>query len=437
MTYWLGRLFIVLSLMASWDVQAVLSLDTSPSVLTWCTSSGAMTMTNRICNFPTEIAAVQKTITLVNEFSLQQHTANPTISLMNYTLISCDGKGNCSTCLTFTEIRQPTTYTCGQIAVWAELLPSCPPPKSHPEIPYLYNRDGNICYRYIPDNPTLTIILSGGSEVEPSDNSTTNTLPFIATVIDQNTGQPTTNPVQVHISLKVDPTSGGHDHGDSTRPRGSVADVQSCDPFGDGICWSNPTKNGAVVFNFNPTYASGTHTITATCDGCSNTATAPVNVKVKEADAASWDHLTASPDYALVGGDAGKTHHDNHYLTATARDHLQKLVNKYNTKYPQGPVLYLNDSSLVWGGKFDISGKWAGDHKNHRRGVVIDIRANQNPTAIPQARFTKFERLAAESSAYADLHCAFSGRYVCPACLLDTAPNRHYHVRLLGKSIDK
>ena len=39
----------------------------------------------------------------------------------------------------------------------------------------------------------------------------------------------------------------------------------------DGECWSHATDNGAVVFNFNPTDASGTHTITATCDGCSNT----------------------------------------------------------------------------------------------------------------------------------------------------------------------
>jgi len=97
----------------------------------------------------------------------------------------------------------------------------------------------------------------------------------------------------------------------------------------------------------------------------------------------------------------------------------------------------LNDASLVWGGKFDVFGNWRGEHHNHKRGVVIDIRANQDPTAIPQARFDDFERFAKANKAFADLHCAFSGPYVCPACLLDTGPKRHFHVRLLGKDIDR
>ena len=416
-THWLRRLFAVLSLVASWGAQAGMMVDyAAPAAIKWCDFYPSN------CIYDSDLAAAQA---MANESTSWWYGGSLVV-------LNCDGYGHCNVKHCGIASCTPPDYQRISIKV------ICPVPIIYPTIPYAYEGASpalrsQMCTRIVPS--TLTITLTGGSEVEPSNGSTTNTLPFIATVIDQNTGQPTTNPVNVHISLKVDPTSGGHDHGDSTRPRGGIAEVQTC--TSDAECWSNPTANGAVVFNFNPTDASGTHTITATCDGCSNTATAPVNVKVKEADAADWGSLTASPDYAMVGGDAGKTHHDNHYLTATARDHLQKLVNKYNTKYPQGPVLYLNDSSLVWGGRFDISGKWAGDHKNHRRGVVIDIRANQDPTAIPQARFTKFERLAAESSAYADLHCAFSGRYVCPACLLDTGPNRHYHVRLLGKSIDK
>jgi hypothetical protein len=302
---------------------------------------------------------------------------------------------------------------------------------------YKFNPATRMCER--PAQQNLTITLSGGTEVEPSNGSDKKFLPIIATVKDQN-GQAPNSAVTVRVSLTVDPTSGGHAHGDGTRPRGGIADVKTCPS--DDICWSSPQPtdgNGQVVFNFNPTETSGTHTITATCDGCSNTATKSVNVKVNESKDPGWDHLTASTDYALVGGETGKKHHDNHYLTATAREHLLATVEEYNTIYPDGPVLYLNDASLEWGGKFDIQGKWDKDtaHKNHRRGVVIDVRANQDPTAIPQARFTNFETFARHSGAYADLHCAFSGPYVCPACLLDTGPNRHYHVRLLGKGIDK
>jgi hypothetical protein len=291
-----------------------------------------------------------------------------------------------------------------------------------------------------PPNNSYFISLSpgtGGAEVEPSSGSAINTLPFIATVLDQNTGQPPANPVTVKISLKVDPKSGGHDHGTSDRLRGGIANVGTC--ISEDICWSwtSPANNGMVVFNFNVPEASGKYTISATCDGCTNNPqTATVSVKVKEADAAGWDSLSASPDYELVGGETGKAHSDNHYLTATARENLLATVGDYNTAYPAGPLLYLNDASLMWGGKFDISGTWTGNHKNHRRGVVIDIRANQLPTAIPLTRFNKFKRIAANNGAFADLHCAFPSRFSW-ACWADTGPNRHFHVRLLGKGIDR
>ena len=292
-------------------------------------------------------------------------------------------------------------------------------------------------FPYVIRKNDYSISLSGGNEVEPSNGSTINTLPFIVTVKNQSDGQPPTNPVTVKISLKVDdPKSGGHDHGDSTRPRGGVGNVGTCPS--DDTCWSwdSPANNGVVVFNFNPTETSGKYIVSATCKGCSNTETAKVNVKVKEADAAGWDQLTASPAYELVGGEADKEHHDNHYLTATSRKNLIKLVKAYNFEYPTGPVLYLNDASLVWGGKFDISGKWTGAHANHRRGVVIDIRANQLSTAIPLLRFAEFKKIATNNGAFADLHCAFPSRFSW-ACWADTGPNRHFHVRLLGKGIDR
>jgi hypothetical protein len=150
----------------------------------------------------------------------------------------------------------------------------------------------------------------------------------------------------------------------------------------------------------------------------------------------------------LVGGETNKPHHDNHYLTSKAKLNLLKMVREYNDQYPAGPLLHLNDASLEWGGKFDVDHNvpWlsvyatghprAGNstpHVEHKRGDVIDIRANQDVTAIPVGRFIKFEQIAARAGASAKLHCAFSGRYACPACELDLGSNRHYHVYLVPR----
>ena len=238
----------------------------------------------------------------------------------------------------------------------------------------------------------------------------------------------------MNLSLKVDPTSGGHDHG-SGHPKGGLSGV-SCST--DASCSGTTSGGGKVSFSFNAPEVSGTHTLTASCDKCTNgPQSVGVNVKVKEADAPGWDHLTNSPgDYALVGGETGKAHTDNHYLTAAAKENLMKIIKKSNKAFSGGPLLQLNDASLVWGGKFDIHGKWGkdSDHFEHRRGAVIDIRANQRPDAIPEARFEKFKKAAAESGTFADLHCNPPYSRTCPGCILDTGPNRHFHVRLLGKN---
>ena len=270
----------------------------------------------------------------------------------------------------------------------------------------------------------LTITLSGGTEVEPSDDSSTSTLPIIATVKDQNTGQPPASPVQVRISLKVDPTSGGHDHGKSDRPRGGIAELDTCDT--DGECWSHVTDNGAVVFNFNAPEASGTYTISATCDGCGNTATKPVDVKVD-----GLETVPGSSFYTFVG--ETDKHSDNHYLTPEAASVLWrmavsyqmeqrfKLLNPATKKFTvTPPVLHVNDASLKWGGKFDLSGWWAGPHVEHRRGTVADVRANNQNTAIPIENFKEFRSMARSYNADAFLETpSISGR--------------HFHLRLLNR----
>ena len=273
-----------------------------------------------------------------------------------------------------------------------------------------------------PEN--LTITLYGGTTTEPGIS-----LPFIAAVTNQD-NQPPKNPVTVKISLKVDPTSGGHDHGTSDRPRGGIAGKSVCES--DDTCWSqeSPANNGAVVFNFNPTETSGKHTISATCDGCTNNPqTATVNVKVDGLKPIPPSGLYAlyETDGSVIGAVKDR-HESNHYLTPTAAIRLLVLAINYHHLHPNDPVLHVNDASLMWGGKFDIAGKWSGYHYEHDRGVVVDIRANTTVGNIPETNFIDFENMATGQGLDAQLHCSPTRDPSIDNCVGDI--NRHYHVIL-------
>ncbi len=256
---------------------------------------------------------------------------------------------------------------------------------------------------YEPD-PTQTscimkrysVTLTPDRPAEPSQ-----VLGFTVKVENQN-HEPPKNPVTVHLALRVDDTSGGHDHGDNARPRGGIAEL-ACDS--DGECWSHETDGtGAVVFNFNAPEASGTHTITATCEGCSNTATTTVDVKVK-----GIEPIPNFPYYALVetNGDvigATDLHSNNHNLLPAAAGVLMRIAVNYHfhprlrvldwqtNRMVPPPLLHINDASLEWGGKFDIKGIWTGSHAEHKRGTSVDLRANENVGAIPPELFEEFDK---------------------------------------------
>lgn len=305
-------------------------------------------------------------------------------------------------------------------------IKKCPIPTFYPSIPYSFDWWTDRCSRVSLNK--LTITLSGGTEVEPSRGSDIKTLPIIATVKDQSTGQPPTSPVTVTVSLKVeDPKSGGHDHGDSaTRPRGGIAEVETC--ASDDKCWTSPQPtdvNGQVVFNFNAPEASGTYTISAKCNGCSNTATKPVDVKVDDL----WP-IPASVYYTLTEDGSSKVigstteHSSNHYLASAASMRLWKLsADYYNYQVLKGvkkpTLLHLNDACLKWGGVFDLDADWDEPHKEHRRGTVIDVRANSNPGAIPASDFDFFKQMA--KLLRIDPH--FEGG----------SANQHFHLRLLNR----
>ncbi len=265
---------------------------------------------------------------------------------------------------------------------------------------------------------TLSLTTDPLDKVVPSGTAN-----VIATV-EKSVGGQTSPKSDVLVNMKVDVEagSGGHNHDDGRHipPYTGTLDRAT----------GTTSSEGKVGFTFKAPEISGTHNITVACVNlaCSNNPqTIRIDVKVD-----GLTTLTASPDFVLIGAVENR-HTDNHWLTAQAKTNLQKIVNKYNAAYPDGPLLHLNDASLIWGGKFDISGKWTGDHKGHRRGEEIDIRANQLDTAIPESRFKDFQRFANQSGATADLHCNPPYSLAIPGCVLDNGPNRHFHVYLSGK----
>jgi len=403
MKRWMRRLFATLSLVASWG--ALAAVESVPPIWAWCIGNNY-----NFCTYATDFAAEQVTIDGTNAFNAARNL-NPTGGRYPIsTLESCDGNGKCRVTSVYPG-GNPFTH---EVTVYKS--PACPVPTIYPTIPYKYI-PGFDCFRITPS--AFTITLSGGTEVEPSKGSSIKNLPFTATVKNQSDGQPPSSPVTVNISLKVDPTSGGHVHGDSTRPRGGI-DGAAC--ASDSTCRSF-TTNGTVGFNFNAPEASGTHTITATCERCANTATKMVDVKVAGLLPIPPSGLYAlyEVDGSVIGAVKGR-HPNNHYLTPAAANRLLVIAINYHHLNPQAPVLHINDASLMWGGVFDIDveADWNTPHKEHMRGTVVDIRANSRTGTIPSANFDAFIQLAKDRGMHAKIHSSGS--------------NQHFHVRLLNRS---
>lgn len=261
-------------------------------------------------------------------------------------------------------------------------------------------------------------------------------------VVNTQTGQPYGG-AKVRIKAGVTANSGGHDHDDALRPKGTLSSLTDCieDGVADTIVCTTQT-NGYVDFTFFAPEASGTHTITATCESLTCTAPASGDIKVQV------DGLSPMPSsnlYVFVGAVPG-FHTDNHYLMPLASDVALELARQYHAKFPASPLLHYNDTSLRLGGVLDICiGKettpgcssqcqlqpngisytcsWSAPHKEHRRGSVVDVRSNNDvSTAIPAANFQGFKNIARGLGADPG-----NGPH-SPS----SPTNRHWHVRLLG-----
>jgi len=243
----------------------------------------------------------------------------------------------------------------------------------------------------LPETYTLTLTPDNAT-IEPGQTYT-----FTATVTNQDgSALSQSQSVPVSVKVEVDSKSGGHDHGETViekvtykRPKGTVA--------------LSTSNSNSFDITFKATDISGIHTITATCEQCvEKTKSAVVTVKV--------EGLEPIPDsqfyqlYERVGNtykSVGETdeHHSNHYLTLAASEKLWRIASTYRfePRFMKAGVLplplHVNDASLKDGGKFDIFGTWTGSHKEHTRGVSVDIRANTALGAISRGNFDTFDEL--------------------------------------------
>lgn len=333
--------------------------------------------------------------------------------------------------------------------------------------PYTFKPLTGMCERDIPCLPPnvfdpvskrciteeYEIKLTGNTQTEPSQP-----LSYVATVIDKATQQPPTKAAAIKISLTVDATSGGHDHGDSTRPRGSLNGV-ACETDDTCITLTAVAGSGTAPFTFTPRDASGKHTITASCDKCSSGDSKTVEVKVE-----GLKPIPASTFF--VFGPSSRHGTKNHYLMPAAAEKLLLLAINYQSQgqfkimdpstntmvWPE--PFRVNDASLELGGLFDIYGDWTNPHKEHRRGTTVDLRANEGtPNAIPPENFEGFEMLLTNINGGEEggfirectkdkkdtngnlippIHKRMASNYCVSQLDGSFDDNRHYHVRLMG-----
>ncbi len=221
--------------------------------------------------------------------------------------------------------------------------------------------------------------------------------------------------IGIQIKVKVKEKSGGHEHHDRDRPNGNLTG-----PEGSGEKISGTTNTDGLQFSFTSPAISGDYLLEATCTtGTTCTTQGPKTLwaGIKDLDSL----FSQSSDYVLIGSTS--IHPDNHYMTLDARKKVMLLAQMYRNEFPGDPVLRLNDASLERGGLFDIKADqdapWVPPHNEHRRGTVIDVRANKAPGTIPGKNKKRFKELVR----FLGVKFRHESR---------GTTNEHFHIRLMG-----
>lgn len=158
--------------------------------------------------------------------------------------------------------------------------------------------------------------------------------------------------------------SGGHDHDSSLRPKGALSAYGgNTGPSGMDlrIEYSSPEVSGVVYSD-------------ASCTGPNGFACFPGSYYSFTTKVPNLEQLMAGPAYDLVGSTS--THSSNHWGTHSFVTKLQQAATLYTLQFSgmPDPKLAINDLALETGGLFDVRGNWAPPHREHRIGVVGDLR---------------------------------------------------------------
>lgn len=258
-----------------------------------------------------------------------------------------------------------------------------------------------------PEEP-LQLVVTSATDMLPTSAGATSTIPLTAKVTSASTPQ---QGVALSFSVDVIANSGGHEHHNAARPKGTFNAVQG----------TTDTK-GEVKVTFTAPEVAGIHTIKVTCATCSNSPiTKEIQVKVPNLVEMLPD--TARPaTYTLVG--ANGNHKSNHWFSSASVVTLGKVADAmFKTGWG---VVGVNDGSLTWGGLFDIKGGWTPSHHEHRVGTEVDLSVT-NPRQITDEQKKK---------AYAELckknNAAFSIQTLWHQ---DDGYPEHFHMYLDGSGL--
>lgn len=159
--------------------------------------------------------------------------------------------------------------------------------------------------------------------------------------------------------------SGGHDHDSALRPKGALSAYSgNTGPTGMDLSieYTSPEISGVVYSD-------------ASCTGPNGFACYPGSYYSFTTKVPNLEQLVAGAAYDLIGSTA--THSSNHWGTHSFVSKLQQAAAFYNLKFVgmPSPKLAINDLSLESGGLFDVRANWTHPHKEHRIGVVGDLRS--------------------------------------------------------------
>jgi hypothetical protein len=166
----------------------------------------------------------------------------------------------------------------------------------------------------------------------------------------------------VTLIVMADGASGGHRAHAPNRPVGSFAG--GTDPV-TRITVTTDAR-GHASYTYHPSEFSGSHRIEATVRETVANDEFRIGYQLQPLP------LTPASDWIPYG--KGRIEHPDVYYGMPFMNE-SALSMAYVFNYAYNEKLYFNDESLPLGGRFDINGRWTGDHCSHRKGNAIDVHA--------------------------------------------------------------